>query len=111
MPCPVFPQPVKNKASLLKIFLGKHRSWLDGLYERSYSMKMGHLRLPGLDLFMVNQPELVRRILVDDSAQFPKHRLRGQSIFTTNGQQWKKQRGMLAPAFVQTRVHSGTRPS
>lgn len=112
MPCPVFPTPIKHKAKLLKIFFGKRRSWLDGLYERSYSMKMGHVRLPGLDIFMVNQPDLVRRIMVEDIALFPKHRLLGEilkpllgeSIFTTNGPQWKAQRDMLDPAFAYARV-------
>ncbi len=112
MPCPVFPPPIRHKASLLKIFLGKRHSWLDGLYARSYAMKMGHVRLPGLDLYMVNQPELVRRVLVDEAGQFPKHRLLGdilepllgQSIFTTNGAQWQAQRDMLDPAFVHARV-------
>jgi cytochrome P450 len=112
MTCPVFPKPAKNKASLWKVFFTKRHSWLDALYERSYGMKMGEFKLPGLRLYMVNQPELVRKIMVQDVSQFPKNRLLGEilepllgeSIFTTNGEQWQKQRNMLDPAFKHARV-------
>lgn len=112
MVCPVRPQPLKNKAGIWKLFFKKHRSWMDGLYERSYSMKMGEVRLPGAPLYMVNQPDLVRRVMVDEFAAFPKHKmmgdilepLLGESIFTTNGALWKKQREMLNPAFEMARV-------
>lgn len=112
MTCPVFPKPAKSKSSLWKVFFKKRHSWLDALYERSYRMKMGEFKLPGLRLYMVNQPDLVRRIMVQDIANFPKNRLLGEilepllgeSIFTTNGEQWQKQRNMLDPAFKHTRV-------
>lgn len=86
---------------------------MDGLYERSYGMKMGRVKMPGLDLHVVNQPELVHRVLVDDVKEFPKNELLGrllepllgESIFTTNGDQWKKQREMLTPSFEMTRIN------
>lgn len=110
--CPVYPKPAKNKASLLGMFFGKRRSWLDGLYERSYRMQMGEVHLPGLDLYMVNEPKLVRRVLVEESDIFPKHDLLGkalepllgESIFTTNGEQWQRQRDMMDKSFEQTRL-------
>ncbi|MDD2828394.1 MAG: cytochrome P450 [Sulfuricurvum sp.] len=109
---PFFPPPLKNKASLLFTFFRKRRSWLDGLYERSYSMKMGRVKMPGLDLHVINQPDLVHRILVDEVKEFPKNQLLGhllepllgESIFTTNGEQWKRQREMLNPSFEMTRI-------
>ena len=109
---PFFPKPLKNKASLLFTFFKKRRSWLDGLYERSYSMKMGRVKMPGLDLHVVNEPALVHRILVDEVKEFPKNQLLGhllepllgESIFTTNGDQWKKQREMLNPSFEMARI-------
>ncbi|OXY82127.1 cytochrome P450 [Oceanimonas doudoroffii] len=112
MSCPVFPKPAKSKASLWKVFFTKRHSWLDALYERSYGMKMGEYKLPGLTLYMVNQPELVRKVMVQNMADFPKHAmlgdilepLLGESIFTTNGEQWQKQRDMLDPAFKHARV-------
>jgi cytochrome P450 len=38
-------------------------SWLDLPRERSYAMKMGEIHLPGLDVYIVNEPTLARRIL------------------------------------------------
>lgn len=110
---PFFPPPLKNKASLLFTFLKKRRSWLDGLYERSYAMKMGRVKMPGLDLHVINEPDLVHKVLVDDVKEFPKNELLGhllepllgESIFTTNGDQWKKQREMLNPSFEMTRIN------
>ena len=110
--CPAYPQPRKNKASRLLMFFGARRSWLDVLYERSYRMQMGEVHLPGLDLYMVNEPSLVQRVLVEQSASFPKSALLGDalrpllgdSVFTTNGEQWSRQRTMMEPAFAQARV-------
>ena len=84
------------------------------LYERSYLMKMGHVRLPRLDLYMVNDPAAVRKVMVDDYELFPKHALLhrilkpllGESIFTANGAVWKRQRGLLDPAFGSARLKS-----
>lgn len=92
--CPFHPKPHKNKASLFTTFLLKRRSWLDGLYERSYKMKMGRVKMPGLDLHVVNDPKEVRKIMVDEVRDYPKsdllHELLkpllGESIFTTNGE-------------------------
>ena len=111
--CPFYPKPYKNKASNLITFLFKRRSWLDGLYERSYSMQMGRVKMPSFELFVVNDPKEVKRIMVDEVKEFPKsellHRLLepllGQSIFTTNGQVWSKQRELLRPSFEMTRIH------
>lgn len=109
---PVYPTPLKNKASSIFMFFKKRHSWLDGIYERSYRMKMGRVKLPGLEIFMVNQPDLVKRIMIDDVESFPKNHmlgeilkpLLGESIFTTNGEQWRKQRNMLDVAFDNAQV-------
>lgn len=110
--CPVFPKPRKNQRSGVLAFMAKRRSWLDGLYERSYRMKMGEVELPAVHLFMPNQPELVQKILVDEASEFPKHALLdeqlrpllGDSIFNTNGAVWQRQRDMLDVAFDNRQV-------
>lgn len=111
--CPAYPKPMKSRLSRLLLFFGARHSWLDGLYERSYSMKMGEVHLPGMDLYMVNEPGLVREVLVDDAAGCPKHRLLGDSlrpllgnsVVTANGDEWKRQREMIDPAFAQARLN------
>lgn len=111
--CPAYPKPRKSKASALLMFFSARRSWLDALYERSYRMQMGEVHLPGLDLYMVNEPALVNRVMGAEAEQFPKSPLLGEalkpllgeSIFTTNGDQWKRQREMMDPAFAQARLN------
>jgi cytochrome P450 len=110
--CPAYPKPRKSKASALLMFFSARHSWMDALYERSYAMQMGEVHLPGLDMYMVNEPALVRRVMTEQSADFPKSALLGEalapllgeSIFTTNGAQWQRQRQMMDPAFAQARI-------
>lgn len=109
---PAYPSPRTSRAPWPLLFVSARRSWLDGLYERSYSMRMGEVHLPGVDLYMVNEPALVRRVLQDEAARFPKSSLLGdalapllgRSIFTTNGAQWERQRAMMDPAFAHARL-------
>lgn len=110
--CPHYPAPVERRPPWWRMFFSKQHSWLDGLYVRSYAMKMGELHLPGLDLYMVNEPSLVKRVLVEEADAFPKSDLLGQalrpllgdSIFTTHGDQWRQQRSLMEPAFEAARV-------
>lgn len=98
---------------MLSMFFSARRSWMDALYERSYSMQMGEVHLPGVDLYMVNDPAQVRRIMTEQAPDFPKspllggalEPLLGESIFTTNGEQWQRQRSMMNPAFAQARLN------
>lgn len=111
--CPFYPKPYKTKASTLLTFLLKRRSWLDGLYERSYKMQSGYVKMPNFDLYVVNDTKEVKRIMIDEVKEFPKSALLhellspllGESIFTTNGETWKKQRKLLNPSFEMTRIN------
>ena len=110
--CPHYPPPQAKRPSAWRMFFSKRRSWLDSLYARSYHMKMGEVHLPGVDLYMVNEPALVRRVMVEEAASFPKHEmlgdalrpLLGDSIFTTNGDVWRRQRALMDPSFEAARI-------
>lgn len=110
--CPIFPKPSEKKVSIWKIFSNKSRSWMDALYVRSYNMKMGEYRLPTSKLFMVNDLKEVKKMMVEKPDDFPKHDilhevlepLLGDSIFTTNGEEWQRQRDLLIPGFKQNSV-------
>ncbi len=109
---PHYPKTSENKFSQLMIFFKRNSSWLDGLYERSYTMLMGEVKLPTLTIYLPNEPALIHRILVSEVKLFPKHPLQhemlepllGNSIFTTNGRVWKKQRELLNPSFEMVRI-------
>jgi cytochrome P450 len=110
--CPVYPPPRKTKAPVWRAFFSARHSWLDSLYERSYAMHVGQISLINSTLFMVNQPSCVHQVLEQNVANYPKHELMhealrpllGDSIFTTNGSQWQRQREMMNPSFAQTRI-------
>lgn len=111
---PPFPKPLEksSKRSLWNLFQRGRRSWLDTLYEGSYRGEMSRVRIPGLNLFLVKLPDLVKDVLVTNSSSYPKHEmidralkpLLGSSIFTTNGDVWERQRRMLDPAFGQAKL-------
>jgi cytochrome P450 len=110
--CPAYPIPRQKRASPLALFRAARRSWLEALYERSYHMQMGEVHLPGMDLYMVNQPSLVRRVLVKEWQLFPKSRrmvaalrpLLGKGLLVANGEEWVRQRRMLQGVYSQASV-------
>jgi len=87
---------------------------MDALYSRSYNMKMGEIQLPTSKLFMVNDLKEVKKIMIEKPNEFPKHEvlhevlkpLLGNSIFTTNGEEWQRQRDLLVPGFKENNVES-----
>jgi len=111
--CPAYPKPHPEKASKLGMFWHARRSWMDALFERSYTMQMGEVHLPGVDLYMLNDIREVKRVMQGEAQLFPKSHLLheslepllGESIFTTNGEQWQRQRTMMNPAFEQARLN------
>ncbi len=111
---PPYPKPLdrSSKQSLWNLFKRGRRSWLATLYEGSYEGRISRVRLPGVQLFLVKFPDLIKEVLVDKFQHFPKHELSetvlkpllGESIFTTNGPTWERQRRMLDPAFGQAKL-------
>lgn len=109
---PPYPIPHKTKSSFILRFLRGWNSWLDVLFEKSYTMKMGQFSQPGMTAYMVNDPDWVKQILVKNPKAYPKHQmmhrmlapLLGNSIFTTNGAVWQRQRALVDQAFAQARL-------
>lgn len=106
------PEPPAGSRLSWRGFLRVADSWLDALTERSYHMLMGHFRLPGMRVFVINDPAWVKRMLVTEPQHYPKHRqmhqalepLIGSSPFTTNGPVWRRQRNLLDQAFGHARL-------
>jgi len=80
---------------------------------RLYRAWMAEYRTPFSHSFLVNQPDLVKRVLKERPDDFPKSpvihdtlkHLLGDSVFVTNGEEWKQQRRIIDPAFEGGRLH------
>jgi cytochrome P450 len=115
---PPYPKPMPKRQALLQLllrpikYLRSRSCAISALSDRAYNMHMGELRTPGQRIYIANQPELIKRVLIDEAEEFPKARLAsdmlelllGDSIFVSNGEVWKRQRRMMNPAFEQARI-------
>lgn len=107
---PPYPTPLKksDKRSWFNLYKRGRKSWIHTMYEGSYRNKLSVIKLPGFKLFMPKRPEDVSKVLGGDYKDFPKSELvhnalkplLGESIFTTNGEKWERQRRMMDPAFA-----------
>lgn len=108
------PKPGAREArvSLWRYWRLFQRDILSAQPAKLYRAKMAEFRTPFFRSYLVNAPELVRRVLIDAPGDFPKSErvtrglniLLGQSVFVTNGALWERQRRIIDPAFERGRV-------
>lgn len=109
---PPYPKPHQSKLKWMGRFFIGWGSWIHTLAESSYKTKIGRVKFPLTTLFIINDRETVKEIGIKRHDDFPKHRfqhealcpLLGESIFTTNGDTWKRQRYQMNPAFAHTHL-------
>jgi len=110
---PAAPKPAPDNKNLLAQIWNGQKSWLNLIRASSYHSAIGIQQLPGARMLLVNHPSLVKRVLVDETDQFPKHPytfwmlepLIGRAAFSVNGEEWKQQREGIDRALAQTRLH------
>jgi cytochrome P450 len=104
------PKPAgrKKMALLGGLFSRDGRSVLDLVPEKAYQVQMSVTRFAKFALFLVNAPQTIRQVMVDQTPDYPKHDLLvktlepllGLGIFNSNGSDWEKQRRLVDQAFV-----------
>ena len=109
------PRPVSLPAivSLIRVLRQGDGDLLSLLPVTAYSDPIGPLGYSRRSIVVVNDPALIRQVLSDDSAIFPKgdlmvnatEALIGDSIFVSSGQTWRRQRAMIDPAFTAMRIN------
>lgn len=75
-----------------------------------------HVKMLWFDLIFVNEPDLIRELLIKQSNHLHKdqfagavfRRVLGNGVFSAEGKQWKKQRKMVQPAFHAQRIQEYT---
>ena len=104
---PTSPELAPYTPNFLRRLLRGLGSWLNLLSEWDFRIPLGSVQFLGLNLFLVNEPALVRRLMVDEVEAFPKHPytlwmlepLIGRGVFSVNGQEWAQQRVLVDQAL------------
>lgn len=77
------------------------------LPKHAYTARIGNLGYSRRSIVIINDADAVREILTDPTDIYPKNDLMvgaleplvGESVFVSNGETWRRQRAMIAPAF------------
>jgi len=117
MSAPVPPKPPKPPARARKVSLRRYaRLFRDDILSAQpahlYRAWMAEFRTPFFRSYLCNDPALLRLVLKERPADFPKSdRVReglapllGDSVFVTNGETWERQRRIIDPAFEGGRL-------
>ncbi|WP_320675173.1 cytochrome P450 [Prochlorococcus sp. MIT 1341] len=110
---PPWPKPLPYTANILHRLARGWKTWLGLLNEWDFRIPIGEINILGLPVFLINDPPLVRRILVDEVENFPKHPytlwilepLIGRAIFSVNGEEWQWQRRLIDQAFQVAKLN------
>lgn len=104
---PPAPQPPDGRLSRLALYRALRSNSITALRREAYELPV--LVSDGLlGIFvLINEPEAIRRVLLDNAANYPKDKLQierlgpafGHSVLTAQGSDWKFQRRTLAPLF------------
>ncbi len=109
---PPKPPSRPDKVSLWRYLRLFRQDILSAQPARLYRAWMAEFRTPFFRSYMINDPNLVRRVLRERPDDFPKsdrigaglRPLLGNSVFLTNGETWKRQRRIIDPAFEGGRL-------
>ncbi|WP_108501010.1 cytochrome P450 [Paracoccus indicus] len=106
------PTGAEGRGTIRTLMRGFRRDLLGALPERLYRAWMAEFRTPIIHSFFCNDPALLKTILQDRPADFPKsNRMReglapllGNGVFISNGAEWAHQRRIIDPAFEGGRI-------
>jgi cytochrome P450 len=109
---PPKPEPRADQVSLMTHLRLFRRDILSAQPARLYRAWMAEFRTPFFESYLCNDPALVRLVLDERPADFPKSGrvteglapLLGRSVFVTNGAEWLHQRRIIDPAFEGGRL-------
>ena len=109
---PPKPPARPDKVSLWRYLRLFRQDILSAQPARLYRAWMAEFRTPFFRSYMCNDPALIDLVLTGRPADFPKsdrvgeglRPLLGRSVFVTNGEEWKRQRRIIDPAFEGGRM-------
>lgn len=115
---PPAPKPPSVRGMLWRIFLSRKSDILHYLPVNAYNTLMTKAPLSHKrSIFVVNDPDAIRHIMVAKVENYPKSDLVtaslaplvGESIFTVSGPQWQRQHRMIDQVFAKLRLRTAYR--
>jgi cytochrome P450 len=104
---PSAPVPLTRRLSPLRYYRALRTNPIATWHQDAFEMPILVYRGPLGDMVVVNAPDAIRRVFLDNVGNYPKDRLQleklgpglGRGLLTTEGEDWKFQRRTLAPLF------------
>jgi unspecific monooxygenase len=106
------PSPPRRTMSLFRRMLAMRKNAIDTWGPRSYEEDVIQTRFFGRNSFILNTPESIRHVLVDNYENYVRtpaairvlRPMLGEGLLIAEGRTWKHQRRTLAPAFTPRAV-------
>lgn len=105
---PPAPKPVKGPLPILSLLRQLRTNALPTWGEPAYDLDILERPFMGRTSFLINAPEGIRRVLVDNAEAYGRtpatlrilHPMIGDGLFLAEGEAWRRQRRLTAPAFA-----------
>jgi len=106
---PAAPKPLKKTPPIWRFMVGDLRhNVILGWSEEAFEAPMVSTPLFGARFHAVSDPDGIRRVLLDNVANYPKPALLerlagdllGRGLFAAEGEAWREQRRIMAPVFT-----------
>lgn len=105
---PPAPRPATKVMPLWRTILQLRRNALLTWGEQAYEYEIFSRPFLGRESFLVNHPEAIRRVLIDNHANYGRtpatlrilRPILGEGLFLAEGAAWRHQRRTVAPAFA-----------
>jgi cytochrome P450 len=106
---PLLPGPVprRGRMPLLEYFRTLRDSMIAIYAEEAYERNIVETKIFGRSRFLVNEPAAIRRVLLDNAANYRKTEITrrilepglGRGLITSEGETWRRHRRTMSPAF------------
>jgi cytochrome P450 len=112
---PAAPEPLPRDPNLFQMFTtGAAQNFLLALSKETYEVPYRRVRTLHLVYHGVSDPKGIQHVFLDNAANYRKPRIFdrifkpaiGEGLFTADGDAWRVQRRLMAPAFLPSAVNA-----
>src|SRR6516165_227078 len=104
--------PPPPRLGLFEFIRRVRRDQLSLIFPETYSQEISYNRFLFLDSFLINKPEYIERVLLTNHANYRKSHFQqslfrplfGDGLLISEGDFWRRQRRIAAPAFHSRRI-------